>query len=159
VGWQTLLLIGGVVVLGWIVAMVLFSVLSRPPANLGVVDGKLAPCPSSPNCVCTFATDHGHRIEPIRFDGSAAEARARLDKVLASWPRVRVVSSQDNYIHAEFTSLVFRFVDDVELLIDEPAHVIHFRSASRAGQSDFGVNRRRMEALRKVFGEQAGQAK
>jgi uncharacterized protein (DUF1499 family) len=90
-------------------------------------------------------------MEPIAYEGSAAEAVARLKEVLASTPRVRVVTATDTYLHAECTSLVFRFVDDVEFLIDPTARAIHFRSASRAGRSDFGVNRRRMEAIREAL--------
>ena len=84
-------------------------------------DGRLTPCPSSPNCVCSQATDPGHAIAPIAFTGSAAAALARLKSILAKRPRVRIVSETENYVHAEFTSLVFRFVDDVEFLIDEAA--------------------------------------
>jgi uncharacterized protein (DUF1499 family) len=137
-----------------VVVLALFSVLSRRPNNLGVVDGRLAPCPPTPNCVCTQATDEEHRIEPFRYEGDPAEALARLKKVVASQPRVQVVTENDTYLHAEFTSLLFRYVDDVEFLLDRDAKVIHFRSASRAGRSDFGVNRGRMEAIRQAF---AGQ--
>jgi uncharacterized protein (DUF1499 family) len=63
-------------------------------------------------------------------------------------PRTRVVSEEANYLHAEFTSRLFRFVDDVEFHVDENAGLIQFRSASRAGRNDFGVNRARMEQIR-----------
>jgi uncharacterized protein (DUF1499 family) len=139
------LLLGGVVTLG------LFSLFARPPANLGVKDGRLAPCPDRPNCVCTQATDDAHRIELLAYDGSAEEAMARLKAALATLPRTRIVTETADYLHAECTSLVFRFVDDVEFLLDRERKVIHFRSASRVGHSDLGVNRRRMEALRQAF--------
>ena len=70
-----------------------------------------------------------------------------LLEILASEPRVRVVEQQERYLRAEFTSLVFRFVDDVEFLIGE--RQIDVRSASRIGHSDFGVNRKRIEHLRR----------
>ena len=87
----------------------------------------------------------------VVVDGSAADAMARLKRVLAAMPRVRVVTETETYLHAESTSLVFRFVDDVEFLIDPEARVVHFRSASRAGRADLGVNRARMEAVRRAF--------
>ena len=149
--WQTLLIVAGIVVAGGVLVLALFSLTSRRPDNLGVRDGKLAPCPSSPNCVCTQAADAQHRIEPIAFSGSPDEAKARLKAILAELPRVRIVSETDHYLHTEFTSRLFRFVDDVEFLI-EPGGVIHFRSASRAGRSDLGVNRARMEAILRAFG-------
>jgi uncharacterized protein (DUF1499 family) len=129
----------------------------KTPATLGVKDGMLAPCPSSPNCVSTRSEDPRHAIAPLSFSGNAAEARGRLLGVLASTKRCKVVIADDTYIHAEFTSALFRFVDDVEFQIDPEARLIHFRSASRLGHSDLGVNRRRMEALRAAF-EQSTRA-
>lgn len=149
--WQTWVLIAGLVVVGGFVTLLLLSLFSRKPANLGVTDGRLAPCPDTPNCVSTQAADPLHKIDPLPFQGTAAEAHARLKAVLAAQPRCRVVTDNETYLHAEFTSLVFRFVDDVEFLIDEQAHVIHFRSASRVGRSDLGVNRARMEGFRQAF--------
>jgi uncharacterized protein (DUF1499 family) len=149
--WQVGLLVVVGVVLAGVATLTLLSVLSRSPTNLGVADGRLAPCPSSPNCVCSCDADAGHRIDPLRYDGSAEEAMLRLRGVLDSWPRTRIVTSIGDYLHAECTSLVFRYVDDVEFLINRTSGVIHCRSASRAGRSDFGVNRRRIEGIRQGF--------
>jgi uncharacterized protein (DUF1499 family) len=86
-------------------------------------------------------------MTPLRYAGTAEDARRTLLNVLQSTPRARVVDVDDVYIHAEFTSLVFRFVDDVEFLIEPLGKIVHFRSASRVGHSDLGTNRRRMTAL------------
>jgi uncharacterized protein (DUF1499 family) len=123
------------------------------PASLGVRQGRLASCPSSPNCVSSLAEDTVHRIAPLPFSGAAAAAIDRLAGIVRSLPRASVITSTENYLHAEFTSAVFRFVDDVEFLADESAGVIHIRSASRVGSSDFGVNRKRVEAIRARWGE------
>jgi uncharacterized protein (DUF1499 family) len=140
-------------VLGVVVLLAAFSLLSRRPDNLGVKDGRLAPCPASPNCVSSQADpgDAEHRIEPLAFDGTPVEALNRIQAILATLPRVRIVSVTDNYLHVEFTSLLFRFVDDVEFYADPAARCVHLRSASRAGRSDLGVNRRRMESFRQAF--------
>jgi uncharacterized protein (DUF1499 family) len=143
--WLVLLALGGATV----VFLALASLFSRRPTNLGVHDGRLAPCPASPNCVCTQDNDPGHAIAPIPFTGDPVEAMARLKRVLAELPRVEIVKEEGLYLHAEFRSLVFRFVDDVEFLVDPEARVIQFRSASRAGRGDLGVNRRRMEDIRR----------
>lgn len=148
---KTLALLVGGILAGGALVLTLFSLTGKRPVNLGVHDGRLAPCPASPNCVCTQAADEAHRIEPLTYTGSAAEALARLRAVLAARPRVRIVTQSENYLHVEFTSRVFRFVDDVEFLLDDEAKAIHFRSASRAGYSDLGVNRRRMEEIRQAF--------
>ncbi|MBL8793037.1 MAG: DUF1499 domain-containing protein [Planctomycetia bacterium] len=144
---MALLLAVGVPVLG----LALLSALSRKPDNLGVVNGRLADCPESPNCVCSQASDPAHHIEPFRFDGSPTAALAQLQAVIAAAPGGRLVTAEGWYLHAEFISQLFRFVDDVEFLIDPAAGVIHCRSASRVGRSDLRVNRRRLEELRRSF--------
>ena len=118
------------------------------PTNLGVKDGKLAPCPAPPNCVSSQSNDTVHATDPLSFTGTGAEAHAALGKVILSMKRSRIITDIDSYIHAEFTSAIFRFVDDVEFWFDENAKVIHVRSASRLGSSDMGVNRKRVEELR-----------
>jgi uncharacterized protein (DUF1499 family) len=118
------------------------------PANLGVKDGKLAPCPSSPNCVSSQGSDKAHVIEPLSFSGTVAGAHAALRTIILSMKRSEIITETDAYLHAEFTSAIFRFVDDAEFWFDEDAKVIHVRSASRIGRSDLGVNRERVEELR-----------
>ncbi len=118
------------------------------PANLGVKDGKLAPCPSSPNCVSSQGSDKAHAIEPLSFTGTVAGAHAALRTVILSMKRSKIITDTDSYIHAEFTSAIFRFVDDAEFWFDENAKIINVRSASRIGNSDLGVNRERVEEIR-----------
>ena len=117
------------------------------PMTLGVHDGKLAPCPASPNCVSSQSTDKDHAVEPIPFSGTSAETMADLKKILSGIPRARTVTATETYLHAEFTSALFRFVDDVEFWFDDRTRTIHLRSASRAGRPDLGVNRKRVEDL------------
>lgn len=136
-----------------VVVLAAFSLLSRRPTNLGVTEGRLASCPSSPNCVCTQALDEQHRMRPIPLTGTSREAIERIKSAVLAMPRARIVAEQSHYLHAEFTSRLFRYVDDVEFYIDEGSKLIHFRSASRAGRSDFGVNRARMRQLRQALGE------
>jgi uncharacterized protein (DUF1499 family) len=111
----------------------------------------ILPCPSSPNCVSTLATDSQHRIDPIRYVDPTDEAVRRITAILRSMPRVRITSAGDGVIRAEFTTLIFRFVDDVVFAFDDETKTIHFRSASRVGRGDLGVNRRRMESIRRAF--------
>jgi uncharacterized protein (DUF1499 family) len=108
----------------------------------------LGSCPSSPNCVSTQAQDEGHAIEPIRYRKSRAEAKEALKEVIRSMPRTKLVQEDETYLHYEATSLLLRFVDDVEFLLDDETKTIHFRSASRTGYGDLGVNRKRMEQVR-----------
>ena len=110
----------------------------------------LPSCPDSPNCVSTLAPlqDSRHAIAPYRFSRTKSDAKAVLKTVIAGLPRTRLVEEDETYLHYEFTSLLLRFVDDVEFLFDDEAKAIHFRSASRTGYGDLGVNRRRMEDIR-----------
>lgn len=122
-----------------------------PPRVLGLIQGSLADCPASPNCVCSTASRVEQQIAPLTFTGDPGAALDRLAALLATFPRTQVVKRTDLYLHATSTSLIFRFVDDVEALVDPAAGVIHLRSASRVGYSDLGVNRQRMEALRQAW--------
>ena len=123
------------------------GVLSRRHApELGLEMGHLKPCGPKPNCVCSEDSRPGHAIQPIAFRGTKAEGMARLKKLLSAQPRTSIRAETDAYLHAECKSALFGFVDDLEFLVDESAHVIHIRSASRQGYSDLGVNRKRVEA-------------
>jgi uncharacterized protein (DUF1499 family) len=125
------------------------------PKNLGVSEGRFNACPSTPNCVSSYAdkSDEAHYIAPIEFDTSIGNARQRLLDVLRDFPRAEIIIAEKFYIYAEFSTLVFRFVDDVEFYIDGDENVIHVRSASRLGKSDLGVNRKRIDKIRKMFHE------
>jgi uncharacterized protein (DUF1499 family) len=112
----------------------------------------LSPCPASPNCVSTKAQDEGHSITPFRYHKSRVEAKEALKEVIRSLPRMQLVEEDETYLHYEATSLLLRFVDDVEFLFDDEAKTIHFRSASRTGYGDLGVNRKRMEQVRALVG-------
>lgn len=115
----------------------------------------LRPCPASPNCVSTLspANDERHVIAPFRYRKPKAEAREALKEILRTLPRTRLVEEDESYLHYEFTSLLLRFVDDVEFLFDDEAKIIHFRSASRTGYGDLGVNRKRMEEVRALVAQ------
>jgi uncharacterized protein (DUF1499 family) len=123
---------------------------NRPVAADGKKD-ELAACPDRPNCVTSLSDDKGHFIAPLTYEGSMAEASARLLSVLEQMKGAKIVSRTDTSIQAEFTSTVFGFVDDVDFRFDAADRRIDLRSASRVGYTDFGVNRRRIEEIRRRF--------
>ncbi|MBW4519034.1 MAG: DUF1499 domain-containing protein [Scytolyngbya sp. HA4215-MV1] len=125
----------------------------KRPTNLGVYDGKLSPCPSSPNCVCSQDADATHHIEPLTYRTSPPQAMADLKRIIQALPKTHIVSESASYLYAEFTSGLMGFVDDVEFYLDEAAGVIQVRSASRLGKSDLGVNRKRIEMIRGKLNE------
>jgi uncharacterized protein (DUF1499 family) len=130
----------------------LINARSAGTADLGVRDGHLAPCGDQPNCVGSQGTDPGHQIEPLHIKGTMKEARRQVLDLLTSLPRTRLVTQRPDYLHVEFKSFVFGFVDDVEFQFVEGGNIIHVRSASRLGHSDLGVNRRRVEMIRRRLG-------
>lgn len=124
------------------------------PDTLGLHEGKLSPCPSKPNCVSSYSADEIHQITPYRYpvgNQSNAALIEQLKEALGSIPRTEVITATDTYLHAEATSFLMRYVDDIEFLVDGDAGLVHVRSASRIGYSDFGVNRERVEAIRKYL--------
>ena len=124
-------------------------------SSLGVKNGYLSFCPKSPNCVVSQKqkADSSHAIAPIAYHTDLATARETLLKVLKFVPRTEIVEETDNYIRAESKSRIFKFVDDVEFYFPDDEQVIHLRSASRVGDSDLGVNRRRLEQIRLAMQE------
>lgn len=121
------------------------------PEDLGCTEGRLSPCPNSPNCVSSQSPDKSHYVEPLTYRGTLTQARKALVLVFGEWPNGEMVEVTDHYVHAKFTSRFFRFVDDVEFCIDDDLKMIHVRSSSRLGYFDFGVNRRRIERIRAKF--------
>jgi uncharacterized protein (DUF1499 family) len=131
--------------------MTLISCAGTRPENLGVTESRLAPCPASPNCVSSDASDEAHFIPPLRLALSDAEAWGAVRDAVATLPRTRVVSATQDYVHAECRSALLGFVDDLELHLRPDQGVVAVRSASRLGYSDLGVNRRRVERLRSIL--------
>lgn len=121
------------------------------PADLGVHEGQLASCPASPNCVSSRSIDGDHRIEPFPYSGAAPEAITDMKSIIERMKRAKVTTAARDYLHAEFASALFRFVDDVEFYADENAKLLQVRSAARIGYWDLGVNRRRMEKIREQW--------
>lgn len=123
------------------------------PLTLGLASGKLSPCKATPNCVSSQAdaADSGHYVAPLAFSGDPAAAWSALRQVVRGMERVTIVRDEPGYLHAEFTSRLLGFVDDAEFALD-PSGLIHVRSASRLGRSDFGVNRARIESIRARMG-------
>lgn len=146
----TLIVIAGVLVLG-VAGTFIMSLTAARPGNLGVQNGRLADAPDSPNCVSTQTSERSHWIAPISFQGSAQDAMTTIAAVVADMPGSTIIEQDEKYLYAEFRSPLFRFVDDVEFLIEAESGRVHFRSASRVGHSDLGANRNRMEQFRTQF--------
>ena len=129
---------------------ILFGCAGQPPGGIGLNDGRLAPCSGKPNCVISQGGDKQHHIEPITYEGGKNGAVETIEQVVQGMAGTRIVTQTDHYLHIEFRSKLIGFVDDVEFFFPDTG-IIHMRSASRVGYSDFGVNRKRLEKIRAVF--------
>ena len=124
------------------------SCTGNGPENLGVIGSRLAPCPSSPNCVSSDEEEADQHVKPFLINGPQAPAWKAAMEVVFELPRTLIVKETPSYLHAECRSALFGFIDDLELSLRTAEGIIAVRSASRAGYSDLGVNRRRIETLR-----------
>lgn len=107
----------------------------------------LEDCPNRPNCVCTLASRPSQKMDALVIRCATDRAIASVVEELAMMPGVQISEQSATYLHATFRSRILRFVDDVEFQVDVERKLLHFRSASRLGYSDLGVNRKRMSAI------------
>ena len=145
------------VIIPLILIAILFIVphLASAPDDLGVRNGKLKAVPDSPNCVSTFAAedDNQHYISPLTYTGSLEDTMLKIESTVSSISGFKIITKESNYVHIEATTPVFRYVDDLEIYLDDSTKRVHFRSASRIGQSDLGANRKRVEKLKASLGQ------
>lgn len=128
--------------------MSLIKLSGKRPSNLGAEAGKLSPCPGAPKCVSSQQQGK-HGIGPLDTGGQGAAAFATLASLIEEMDNTTVVTRSDDYLHAEFSTPTLGFVDDVECLLAGDDSRIDVRSCSRLGYSDLGVNRKRVETLRR----------
>lgn len=154
--WVIIMLIG--LVVSAIAAAQFGAFSGQTPSDLGVRDGRLKPPSLSNNSVSSQALLYpahpmvaAASVEPLPFHTDAAATMSHLQSVVAALPGARIVKSESDYLYAQVTTPLMRFVDDVEFWLDPADKVVHVRSASRIGEEDLGVNRARVEAIRQAL--------
>lgn len=136
----------------YVLYMIGLAIYSWQRPELGVANGGLRPCGSKPNCVCSQGSSAEQTVSALPVgNATPADAFDRARDSVEALPRVTLITAQPGYARYECCTALFRFADDIELLLDEPAGVIHLRSASRVGHSDLGVNRKRVEEIRAIY--------
>lgn len=123
---------------------------SHKGAAPGLTNNQLSPCPDTPNCLNSeYPNDTAHFIDAMTFKNeSRTEISQQIQHVIKNTGGT-ITQVTNNYIAAEFSTQLFRYVDDFEIRIDNEANLIHFRSASRVGKSDFGTNLKRIEMIKR----------
>jgi len=142
-----------IAVLAVIALMILSMVFKnvRTPSSIGLENGKFAPMPKSPNAVSSQTDIEEKQVEPFPFKGSLEETKEAVKKALSDYGSVKIREEKPNYIHAVHTTGTMHYHDDLEFYFDEEKKVVHFRSASRVGYSDMGLNRERYNSLIELY--------
>ncbi len=138
-------------ILGYFIYLAIKSHTGQAP---GLVNQQLSPCPDTPNCLCSeYPDDRGHYIEAIKVEAFSPELIHKIEAAILE-AGAKVIHKQADYIAAEYTTSLFRYVDDFEVRVSSEDRLIHIRSASRVGRSDFGANRKRIEQFTGLLNDQ-----
>ncbi len=149
---KTFIILSAIVVCSLLLLLLVIGKYSQKGHAPGLVNGSLSKCSTKPNCVCSeYADDIDHYIRPIKNTPNIdiidiSKASATIQEMGGT-----IRSETDQYIAATFASRIFGFIDDLEIRTDQNQRVLHFRSASRVGYSDGGVNRKRIELFKKLY--------
>lgn len=145
----TALYIFGAIIIG--LAGIIFIQNQNPKIDLGLENGQLKEIPLNPNCVSTQTSQEEKLIEPLQLKDSLEKSKTAMKMALESYGGIEIVEEKDNYIYAVATTGGMKFHDDIEIYFDQVNGVIQYRSASRAGKSDMGLNRERYEDIVEVY--------
>jgi uncharacterized protein (DUF1499 family) len=144
------ILSGVVGVMGVIVIYMLVKNNSMPE-NLGINNGKLAKLSNKPNAVSSQTEEKDKRVEALKFKGNLENSKNEIYKAIETYGNVKTVKNDENYLYVIFTTGKMKYHDDVEFYFDEGEKLIHFRSSSRVGYSDLGLNRERYNKLKEFY--------
>lgn len=143
-----------------LIASQLGMLRGKAPQDLGVKEGKLKRPSRTENSVSSQADlwpDHPMKayasIAPFKATGDGSAEMAKIAETLKAMPRTVIVKQEPGYIYAQNTTALLKFTDDVEFSLDAAKGIIDVRSASRLGRKDFGVNRGRVETIRRAIGQ------
>lgn len=150
---KVLMIVASLVVLA-VIALFVLARVSKSGQAPGLVDGRLAHCPGTPNCVCSeYADDEAHFIAPLELPADSAAGALALVREAIAEQGGTIRAARADYLAATYSTPLFGFVDDLEVRIDSGRGLVEVRSASRVGRGDLGANRKRVERLRELLRE------
>lgn len=144
-------------ILALVVGLIAISFISiyvqntKPKITLGIVEGHLQEIPNKDNAVSTQTAIEGKRVTPIAFKENLINSVTDMKAALEAYGGIEIMEERSDYIYAVATTGTMKFHDDLEIYFDEAEGVIHYRSASRAGYSDLGLNRSRYEDIKALY--------
>ncbi len=151
---KVVLFIASVIGIVIVISFLWMAQKSKSGAPPGLVESRLKRCDSTPNCVCSeYPDDTKHYYSPFKVNQTNHDLLFNQITMVIEKMGGKVVTRQEGYIAATFSSSVFGFVDDLEIRLDASESVIHIRSASRAGYSDRGVNRKRVDQFVSILAQ------
>ena len=138
-----------------IAGLLLFQVYKnlKIPNTVGLVSGEFKPLKDSPNGLSSQSTIEAQQVPPFQMTTSVSEAKKNIKNLILSYGNTKLIKESDHYLHFVFTTKGFHFKDDVEFYFDSEKNIIDFKSQSRIGYSDMGMNRERYEMIRKDFNQ------
>jgi uncharacterized protein (DUF1499 family) len=145
---QIVLGVIGILVIAFLARVIIEG--NRVP-ELGVQDGKLAAISSKPNNVSSQVDDANKKVATLAFKDSAPETLAALKAAVAVYGGGSIAAESEDYLYVIFTTSLMRYRDDVEFWLDVDNKVVHYRSSSRAGHSDMGLNRKRYDQIAELY--------
>ncbi|WP_236009566.1 DUF1499 domain-containing protein [Vibrio ulleungensis] len=128
----------------WIVGLFSLGIVACSNGVTEMEDRTANPCGDKPNCVSTQDQREKFNLAPFKLKPDVTLDQVEL--IALGLKNAKTAEKSEQYLRIECTSSVFRFVDDLELSLN--GDMLTVRSESRTGHSDFGVNRKRAEALR-----------
>ena len=118
----------------FILFLLLYGLVIPSPAIASHIE--LEPCIQISHCV-------REELNVERIDSPFEKVKAFVENS----PRTKIVELDGDYLHAEVTSRLMKYVDDLEISSFPEKNNLIIRSESRVGDGDFGVNRKRVDLL------------
>lgn len=152
---KVLLIIPGLFITLFLISIIgLLVQNAKPQVALGVNDGLFNSLPESPNCVSSQTDQSDKYVEPLAFKETLQVSKEHIIIALEAYGDIEIIEMTDTYIYAVATTEKMKFHDDIEIYFDDETSMVHYRSSSRAGYSDMGLNRDRYKMIKALYQEQ-----
>lgn len=136
------------------IVIILFALVARKntktPRFLGHRNGQLYKVPKSPNAVSSQTKVENKKVEALNFIGTLKESKKKIKEIIKNYD-AKIIKEEDNYLHIVFTTGLMKYKDDVEFYFNEKDKKIDYRSESRLGYSDMGLNRKRYQEIKNKY--------